>query len=263
MKRIRVVGTGIKGIKHLTLDAIDNFFASKKTLLFFPQKELVAYFKEHNLHSEDITNLYVNGNQDMSNYTVIVTRIFDEVAVYDDIAFCLPGHPRFGVTLIKLLKERAHSVDTELTISLGLSSFDTMLDDTELDPLEHGTSIVDANLLILLDYNIEPSLNYFLYHICSVGTTRTFIKDPTQQNAIHYLKAKLLKHYPKEHIVRMVSSAEYGRDQAIIKEVTMENLETLLPDITFSSTLFIPYIKPEAKRLNRDFLAYLQASIMA
>lgn len=260
MKKIRVVGTGIKGIKHITLEAVNNFSNCKKTLLFFPQNELLKYFEKNNLPYDDITSLYVNGNEDMSNYTSLLNRIFEEVSLNDDIVFCLPGHPRFGVTLIKLLNTRANQNNIKLTVTLGLSSFDTMLDDIELDPIEQGAATLDANLLILLDYNMEPRINYFLYHICSIGTTRTFIKDPTRDNSIHYLKAKLLKHYPKDHILKMVSSAEYGRDQAIIREVALENLENLLPYITFSSTLFIPYIKPQASQINREFLENLQAS---
>ncbi|MDU9142595.1 hypothetical protein RW675_18805 [Klebsiella aerogenes] len=260
MKRIRVVGTGIKGIKHITLEAVNNFSECKKTLLFFPQNELLKYFEKNRLPYDDITNLYVNGNEDMSNYTSLLNRVFDEVSLNDDIVFCIPGHPRFGVTLIKLLNARANQSGIKLTVTLGLSSFDTMLNDIELDPIEQGAATLDANLLILLDYNMEPRINYFLYHICSVGTTRTFIKDPVQDNAIHYLKAKLLKHYPEDHTLKMVSSAEFGREQAIIREVRLGDLESLLPYITFSSTLFVPYMKPHASQINREFLKNLQGS---
>lgn len=260
MKRLRVIGTGIKGINHLTMESISHFQTCKKTLLYFPQQELIAYFRENNLFNEDITYLYKHGGVDKNNYEEIVNRVLSEVADYHDVSFCLPGHPGFGVSLLKTLKTRCKEQAINLSVSIGVSSFDTMVDDLSLDPIEHGSVIVDANLLVLLDYNMETRLNHFIYHICSVGTTRTHINNPQQDNKLIFLQQKLLKHYPENHLVKMISSAEYGRPVATIKECSIGKLEELLPQITFSSSLIVPYIKPEAHQINRHFLTYLQSS---
>jgi hypothetical protein len=145
-----------------------------------------------------------------------------------------------------------------LSVCPGISSFDTMLNDLSLDPLEQGTCLIDANLFVLLNYRLEPLMNYFIYHICSVGTTRTHISDAAKDNHVHFLKTTLLGYFPPEHRVRLVSSSSHQPGTSTIVEVELAALETILDQVTFTSTLFVPGMKPGKERINTEFLAALR-----
>ena len=260
MNKLRMVGTGLVGIEHLTFSALSHLKASKHVLLFFAPEGWKEVIQSIGKSFEEIDDLYRDGAQDLDNYDRIEAHVYESLALHHDVALCIPGHPRVGVTITGRFDASKSVRAFELAVVPAISSFDTMINDLELDPLRRGASVVDANLLILFDYNLEPAMDHFIYHVCSIGTSKTHISDATKESSIEFLKEKLLRHYATDHIVKLVRSRHHkSMAGAETIDMAIGSLEQLLPHITFSSTLYVPAASLRRERLNTDFLARFHA----
>lgn len=168
----------------------------------------------------------------------------------------VPGNPRLGVSWIDDLEKSKHDGLIQLRIVDGISSFDTMITDLGRDPLEKGTVIIDANRLLLYQLKLEPRMDYFIYHVCSVGTTKTNYSNPSLDNRIDLLKNCLLKSFPPNHEAILVQSGMVPGKGKILTTCSINELENITSKITFSSSLFIPGLQRSTK--DNEFSALLR-----
>ena len=249
MAKITIVGRGLDPSKHLSLAGInalrraDKVFGIESEKNFWKQLEKQFQIKQ----IEDLSPLYRNNEIDTKNYQEFIGLIFDISSKYEEIVLLVAGHPRVGVSFVDMLQRAYPQIDLE--IIEGISSFDVMLNYLALDPLEAGTAILDANRLLLFQYQMEPSICYFIYHICSVGTSRTNYKDPSKDNQVYLLKDYLLNFYSPTKIIHLCRMSNGREQQSIKTSLLLTELDTDLSIIDFSTTLFIPAEEPK----NLDF----------
>ena len=254
---VRVIGFGIKGFSQLTLEAVEELKQAKK-ILYLGRRD--SYFDKIGLEStESLLSLYKNGASDVENYDRIFSKILKDAEIYGDIAMLYPGHPRVGVTVLQWLTKIAGEGRIQLRVLPGISSFDTMMNDLARDPLEKGSIIMDANRLILFNHTLDPALDLYIYHVCSVGTRHTNFKDASKDNQIKYLREHLLHFYPSTWEVILIRSSEKeGRAPDLISG-TIGSLESLLNEINFSTSLFIPGMRP--RQVNKHFLKTIEPAL--
>jgi hypothetical protein len=239
---VRVCGVGIRAAQHITVETINHIKAARH-VLYFPTApgELEWLFKRLGQDSiESIASLYVDGDIDTVNYERIVTRVLEAAREKEDVAFVMSGHPRVGVTTLAWLESRMGTHGADVVVSEAVSSFDAMMNDLKRDPLEHGTLIVDANRMLLFNYILDPQLDVYVYHICSVGTTRTRYGDPGSQNRVHLLRDILLRFYQPDHPFVLLSSEQTAGLGRVRITGTIGKLEEIQDTASFASTLFIP-----------------------
>ncbi len=248
MKKISVVGRGLSPEKHLSLAAISILKSADIVIGIEPEieawSELKNTFKLPDII--DINHLYVNGAKDLDNYNSFVEYIFTLLSEHKRIALLVAGHPRLGVTFATLLKkyQEAKGCSFEIEFVEAISSFDVMLNDLELDPLERGTSILDANRLLLFQYNIETSLNYFIYHICSVGTEKTNYRNPQNGNKILALQKYLQQYYAENKQIFLCKASNGRMSEGQYLPVSLSHLSDNIHLIDFGTTLYIPAEQP-------------------
>jgi uncharacterized protein YabN with tetrapyrrole methylase and pyrophosphatase domain len=257
MKTLKIIGSGVRGASHLTMESWQQLGTAQKilwvgTIAGFP--ELVS---ANNWHGEDITSYYQNGALDSVNYRDIKSKILSELNNFESIALVVLGHPRLGVTIVQEFQIDAEDFGFKLEVLPGISSFDTMFNDLGIDPIEEGSCLVDVNRLILYDYNMDPCLNYFIYHVCSIGNSNTDYESPADNNSVSFLIKKLMKHYPPDHTVLMLTSGSRGKGNSARLKGTIERLDILLKNVTFESSLFIPALLPQSCQINAEFYKLL------
>lgn len=257
MKTLRIIGSGIKGIMHFTQESKVHLQAAKKTLWLGTIDGLDQLLLNNNLLGEDITFCYQNQALDSDNYSRIKEKVLDELAKHHDIALVVLGHPRLGVTIVQEFQQAADQHDFTLYVLPGISSFDAMINDLQVDPIEEGACLLDANRLILYDYHMEPCINYFIYHICSIGNSNTDYESPSERNACYFLREKLLKHFPGDHEAMLVSSSSMANDKSFMCKQEIQHLDKLLEKVTFDSSLYIPAMLPNATKINKEFYYYI------
>jgi uncharacterized protein YabN with tetrapyrrole methylase and pyrophosphatase domain len=241
---------------HFTHESIKHLSDAKKILWLGTIEGLKQLVLHNNWDGEDITSYYSNGALDSDNYKEIKNKVLTELDVVKDIALVVPGHPRLGVTIVQEFQQEANQKKLKLISLPGISSFDTMINDLGLDPIEEGSCLVDANRLVLYDYHMDPCLNYIIYHVCSIGNENTDYQTPTVRNAVFFLKEKLIKHFPIEHDIFLLTSSSSDADAVKIKGEIKE-LDQLLENVSFASSLFIPALLPRATQINKKFYTFM------
>ncbi len=256
-KKICVVGQGIRSTEQITLEALSALKSAKKILyLSLDSFQVKLFLQEWELtEAEDIKNLYEDSALDQANYLRLLEKIKNEIEVHSDVALLIPGHPRIGVTLVTWLENEKDKLNIDLKVLPGISSFDTMINDLALDPLEHGTQILDANRILLFNYQLEVSLDTFIYHVCSVGCSQTHLSDASLSNRLDLLQEALLNVYPSHHKLKLISSSIKSQGQAQIVECDLIDLKNNLNRIHFGTTLYVPSLKPRS--IDRAFLKLL------
>lgn len=69
-----------------------------------------------------------------------------------------------------------------------------------------------------------------------------------------YLKSKLLKHYPANTPIFLLSASTQKGQCADKLQGELSDIETLLSKVTYRHTLYIPGSLPNKERVNFDFL---------
>ncbi|KTC98353.1 methylase, partial [Legionella feeleii] len=186
-----------------------------------------------------IKTLYVDGDKDIDNYYRIYRKTISYLKDFKNISLLVAGHPRFGVTLTQLFEIQASKENYILNVNPGISSLDTMLIDLKIDPLERGSVIIDVNRLLLFEHPLNTALDYFIYHISSIGNNRTDFMSPSLNNQGNVLKDYLLKFYPQSKEIVMIESASTNSTNPTISRATLGELAILLQEVNFTSSLFI------------------------
>lgn len=261
-KKFYILGTGINPYKHITLETIDILKTVQK-ILILPHLPTQVIHKFHEFGISNIENLsplYVSGDVDVKNYQRVYDYIMETYKSHEKSCLLIPGHPRIGVTLVNWLETRKDIPAENIYINSGISSFDTMINDLKIDPIERGSIILDANRLLLFQYNIDPCLHIFIYHVCSIGTAKVHLRNPENENKINSLKNYLLQYYPEDHETHLLSSQTNDDQEEIRHSVKIKDLdlEKLISCVHFGTSLYIPPLNP--KRIDYNFLKTIQVS---
>jgi hypothetical protein len=158
------------------------------------------------------------------------------------------------VSLIALLKRMAEGSQARIALVDAPSSLDAMMVALDRDPLERGTAILDANRLLLFDFDLDATLDYYIYHVCSVAHATVHRVVPSTENRLDLLQTKLLRHFQPTHPAKLV---RMDRAKHSVLELTVGTLRRARPSVTYNTTLFIPG-KP-ARAADQAFLQMLLA----
>lgn len=242
-KCVHLIGAGVSPDLHFTRLGMKQV-TEADCVVYYADPSLERIFDEAGVKNRiTLDDLYPHGGVDDDSYQAVLNRIVNLLSKLDYIVFVQQGNPRLGVTLTDMLKEASDVEGFEFDVFPGISSLDTLIIDTDRDPLEFGSVIIDANRLILFSNKLCPEFDYYIYHICSVGTRKTNIDDPSADNAIGLLQEHLLSAYPPEHMCKIIESNGAGVGSAsIVVEVAIKDLPSALDDVTFGTTLFIPSV---------------------
>lgn len=240
-KRLHLIGAGVSPDLHFTRQGMKQI-AEADCVVYYAEPSLEKVFDEAQVAVRvTLDDLYPHGGVDDDSYQAVLDRIVGLLQKHDYVVFVQQGNPRLGVTLADMLRDASIAEGFDFDVFPGISSLDTLIIDTDRDPLEYGSVILDANRLILFSHPLCPEFDYYIYHICSVGTRKTNIDDPKADNSIELLQALLLEAYPPAHMCRIIESNGAGLGSAsTVVEVSVKDLASALDKVTFGTTLFIP-----------------------
>lgn len=255
MNHLVIAGLGIKDLQQMTLETQSELLGADEVLYLGCDPRLhIHELKSWGIPSvHSILELYVDGEVDDKNYSRLQQEVLAAVQKNQKTVLLVPGHPRIGVTLVQRLVRNPQGI--QVTVLPGISSFDTMINDLERDPLEKGSLIMDANRMLLFDIQWPSSLDCYLYHVCSVGTRLVHVSNAQKDNAWDVLKEHLLKIYSPDVEVSLVCSSTKTKNRAEQFSTCLKSFEDLKARVHFGTTLFIRGEKP--KHIDRNFLLRL------
>jgi hypothetical protein len=242
------IGLGTLVVNHLSQEAVRILKESEAILYCWLQQDSLDFLqKKIGLKKEIFLSFhecYVDGGTDLENYLNIKNFILETCKNRNHVVVLLEGHPLLGVTLSAMFHKLSKREDFEFKVIPGISSFDTMITDLNLDPLELGTCLVDVNRALLFDLQLNPAFNYFFYHICSVAKVETYYTAPLLNDQLEIFSSYLTKYFPNNHRVFLTKSQLSIESRGALIETTIEDLRSCILDIDFATSLFIPGIRP-------------------
>ena len=258
--QISIIGRGVDPRRHLSLEALNALRRADLIIGIEPETEFWnSLAQEYALKPIlDVSHLYRAGAKDLNNYQAFIEYILSSATEHQNIAVLVAGHPRLGVTFAQLLEKQTAGSPIDVHFIPGISSFDVMINELGVDPLERGAMIMDSNRLLLFDYNLDPAIDYFFYHVCSVATQAVNFHDPSVGNQIHRLQAHLERFFKPTKTIYLCRAANGSSEQSTYTPITLGDLTHHLGEIDFSTTLYVPSEQPT--RLNQEYLEILMES---
>jgi hypothetical protein len=258
MPTLDVVGSGIFPQRDLTLGAIETLQAANHVIYMdFPGAgELLRGLGVQS--ATPVNELYVDGNLDRDNYASITEALIGAAYEHVHVAALVQGHPWVGVTLTRgLLRAAEDRHDLRVTVAPAISSIDTLLVDLRMDPLERGCVVIDANRLLLFEFDVDPRLGLLIYHASSVGNSRTDYREPWSTNRLGLLQDFLVDRRGPSAPFVAASSASAHAAPSRVHHGELARLTDFLREIDYGFTLYVPHAA-SVGAIDRDFLALLR-----
>ncbi|WP_328786187.1 MULTISPECIES: SAM-dependent methyltransferase [unclassified Streptomyces] len=241
-RRIIVVGTGMLPPRDLTAagaEAIRSADAVVYSATWPGIKQWLSNVGGRQII--DISHLYQLNEVDMDNYDAILRALLDLAREHRSVAYLVPGTPHLGVSNTSTLVQIARDTDgLEVEVIPGVSSFDTIATDLDVDYLSRGTTVIDSNRLLMYRVKLDPTLGVLIYHPASVGNARVDYETPWSSNNLVLLQDYLLNAFDAQHPYYAVLSASAPGRHA---EVTRGELGRLAADarvFQYGSSLYLP-----------------------
>lgn len=248
---LTIVGTGIRLIGQLTLDAVGHIETADRVLHLVTDGLLAQWLAEHNPHCESLLDCYAEGEQRQEAYERMVERILEPVRQGEAVCVAFYGHPGVFVTPSHEAIRRAREEGYPAEMLPGISAEDCLFADLGVDPGPRGCQSFEATDFLLRQRRFDPTSVLILWQIGCIG-------DPTFRRAgydlapLTVLTRVLLASYPGDHVATVYRSAVYPIVESRRTEVPLEALPEAPVDAM--CTLYVPPLKdrpsdPEMRRL--------------
>jgi hypothetical protein len=257
---ICVVGGGMNLRKHLTIEGLEAIKNSASTLVItgdFATAYEVLTLQNVSHPIVDLMPLYEDGGLDNDNYRRILNAILDEAYRVSSVTVIVNGDPLVGMSWWSRLKDNSRFQGT-IKFVPGISSMVNTFYAIGRDPIEAGCIVVDVNRFLLFQYETTPELDLLILDICSTGTRRTFLSNPSRDSQWDSLCDILEAKYSFDHIAYLVFCEMHDMFGSVAKPTTIGKLREELKNVVFGSSLLIPACDP--KSISQDFLQKLLLS---
>jgi uncharacterized protein YabN with tetrapyrrole methylase and pyrophosphatase domain len=235
-----LVGLGIVSVRQVTREAESAMRRSKEIL--YASDAIGIYDYLHDL-CENVTEVYVStlreGEERLSKYNQIAARVIEAALDHPPVSFSVAGHPLVFVYPTQQILAVADQLGLRVAVLPGVSSFDCMIVDLQLDPGTHGVQMFETTALLLQQRELHPDVPCFLWQIGS-AETRLFTRAPSVPDRFVRLQRHLTKYYPPDHLVKVVYSSSHPLATASVLEFTIDEMHLHAAEIHPGATLYIP-----------------------
>ena len=205
--KLIVVGTGIRTVGHLTMEAIASMRKADKVLYVVGDpiaEEVIADLNPDG--AESLSGMYEEGKPRIQTYNEMIERTLD--CVRQGLLTCMAcyGHPGVFVYPSHESIKRARAEGYEARMLPGISSEDCLFADLGVDPGMQGCQSYEATDFLANSRQIDPSSSVVLWQIGVVGDA-TYKKYGYDQSAFPLLVERLLGYYPPNHVVYLYEAA--------------------------------------------------------
>ncbi|HEY6960508.1 MAG TPA: SAM-dependent methyltransferase [Gaiellaceae bacterium] len=239
-----VVGTGIRTVGHLTVEAIA--WLRKADRVLYVVGDPIAEDVIRGLNpdgAESLSHMYAEGKPRIQTYEEMIARILE--CVRGGLLTCLAcyGHPGVFVYPSHESIRRARSDGYSARMLPGVSAEDCLFADLGIDPGIYGCQSYEATDFLVNGRTIDPTSSVVLWQIGVVGDS-TYKSAGYDQSAFPLLVERLLRIYPASHVVYLYEAAVFPGCEPVIVPVQIAALGEV--PMSAGYTLYIPPAYPTA-----------------
>lgn len=254
-----IVGLGIVSVRQITREAESAMRSSNEILYASDAIGIDDFLRQL---CERVTEVYVStlreGEDRRSKYDRIAALVLEAALDHPPVSFAVAGHPQVFVYPTQQILAVAEHLGLRVKVLPGISSFDTMIVDLQLDPGTQGVQMFEATGLLLQQRPLHPDIPCFLWQVGSVET-RLFTRAKSVPERFTRLQNYLLKYYPADHRVKIVYSSSHPLAMSFVLEFPIDQMHLHAADIHPGATLYIP--PATAPEIKDEELAQLADSL--
>jgi uncharacterized protein YabN with tetrapyrrole methylase and pyrophosphatase domain len=219
-----VVGTGIRTVGHLTLEAISWLKAADKVLYVVGDPIAESVIKDLNPDgAESLTPMYAEGKPRIQTYEEMIERILSSVRAGLSTCLACYGHPGVFVYPSHEAIRRARAEGFAARMLPGVSSEDCLFADLGIDPGIYGCQSFEATDFLANRRVIDARSSVVLWQIGVLGDS-TFQRYAYNTSAMPLLIERLREFYPQGHPVYLYEASIFIGCEPHIIRVPIEQL---------------------------------------
>lgn len=236
-----VVGTGIRTVGQLTLEAI-AWIKHCDVVLYLTADPIAEIAINHlNPNSTSLRGYYGEGIQRDHSYEAMVQHILACVQAGQATCAAFYGHPGVFAYPSHESVRRATQLGYPARMLPAVSAEDCLFADLGVDPAVNGCQSYEATDFIVHQRTIDTSSQLVLWQVGVLGDW-TYRADGYNLHSFPLLVARLCELYGASHEGIVYEAAMFPGQMARILRVP---LGALSPDhVTAASTLYIPPVRP-------------------
>lgn len=222
---LALVGTGIKTVAHLTLEA-KSLISEADKLLYLLNEPLTQKYVANLTkgESENLDSIYFSFDKRADAYNEITKTILRSIKSHENVCVAIYGHPcvyaESGLAAIREAEKYSH---IKTIVSPGISSQDCMFADLRFDPAINGCLTLDASSFVFSNKKIDPSYDVVLFQIGMIGNEGL----PTSVNhkkSMIKLQEKLIIIYGANKTLILYEASLYPNVPPKIKPIKISEL---------------------------------------
>ncbi|HZS91366.1 MAG TPA: SAM-dependent methyltransferase [Chloroflexota bacterium] len=238
-----VVGSGIKSVGHITIEA-RGWIAEADIVLYLVADPATAIWIRHtNANCIDLSTYYDDAKARLDTYREITDEILRHVRKGLDVCAVFYGHPGVFARSPHEAIRSARAEGFRAAMLPAVSALDCLFADLGVDPAYPGCQMFEATDFLVCRRQINTACHVILWQIGFVG-------DPGHSSAgydghnLPILIEELQKIYGRDYEVVHYQAAQYPVCPPLIQRLPLSALQ---PDMVSSaSTLYIPPMEPSA-----------------
>lgn len=237
---LTVVGTGIKFLSQMTLEARTYIEQSDKVLYLVNDPVLKQWITDVNKNSESLDDVYFSHAKRIDSYHAISKYILSHLTDSKHICVVLFGHPTVFAkpALDAVIDAKEQGYDAK--VLPAISSEDCLFADLLIDPGTCGCHSFEATDFLLYRRKFDPNSHLILWQPDVIGVQGHEVSQ--DKIGVRLLCEHLQNFYPSNHPVVVYEAAQYPGLKPRIVKTLLRDLEY----ITLSSICTL-YIQPLGK----------------
>ena len=234
---LTVVGTGIKAVAHLTVEADAHIRSASKLFYLVADTVIENWLKRTNASAESLYKFY-GPNKDRSvTYEEIIQCVVNAVKAGEDVCCALYGHPGVfsypGREAVRRLRELGYQAD----MLPGVSAEDCIFADLGIDPGVSGCQLFEATDFLLRKRRFDPHSLLVLWQFALIAV-QVNPSEAANRSGLLVLSNYLREYYDETHRVIVYQAAQYSLCKPVVHTVAISDLVNA--PMTPICTLVIP-----------------------
>lgn len=236
---IGIVGTGIVGTHQFTREAEEVIRRSKHTFVIASGYGIPEYIETLCPRMTDLGYLYEPGMNRLPTYHRMAAEVVAAALVETPVCLATYGHPWVYCYPTTLINRAAPLLGLHVEVFAGVSAFDTLLVDLGTDIATSGIQMYEATDLLLRRRPIQTDVTCVIWQPTVVGDP-TCPAGPYASQQFEPLQDYLLRFYPRDHQVKLVTSKTHPLIRSIVESLNVGDLAAALEGAPGVGTLYIP-----------------------
>lgn len=236
---IGIVGTGIVGTHQLTREAEEVIRRSNHTFVIASGYGITEYIESLCPRVTDLGYLYEPGMNRLPTYHRMAAAVVAAAQVEAPVCLATYGHPWVYCYPTTLISRTAPLLGLHVEVFAGISALDTLLVDLGTDIAGSGIQMYEATDLLLRRRPLQNDVACVIWQPTVAGDP-TCPSGPYTAGQFQPLQGYLLRFYPGDHEVKLVTSKTYPLIRSSVQVLSLDHLAVTLEGEPGVGTLYIP-----------------------